>query len=47
MLCKDCPFMRVVTNFLLQTKYVCQLDNEPREENDECFFPETIMEKGV
>ena len=48
MICRLCPFqysLEPIDNS--DTTVFCEINNEPKDENDECFFPETIMEKGV
>lgn len=43
MICKNCPFGTERLDGYIQ----CDIDEEDHEPYDECFFPETIMEKGV
>ena len=56
MICKDCPFGECIENYYyddnIQTHvtdydYSCEIDGDLYEPNHECFFPETILEKGV
>ena len=50
MICKNCPFgeiKQIDTNIEPIFYIECPFNSEEHNLNDECFFPETIMEKGV
>ena len=50
MLCADCPFseIREITTKTTPIYYLeCTIDECPHDPTDECFFPETVKEKGV
>ena len=56
MICKECPFCNCYEDYYyddytqlhtIDYYYYCSLNDEEHNANDECFFPETIMEKGV
>ena len=48
MICRNCPFsykLEPIDNN--DDSYHCDIDGQVHDNNDECYFPETIMEKGV
>lgn len=56
MICKNCPFCNCYEDYYyddyiqLHTTdyyYYCSLDDREHNAYDECYFPETIMEKGI
>lgn len=48
MICKNCPFGEYFYIPIWDEEGIdCYIDDEEHDLNDECFFPETIMEKGV
>ena len=38
MVCENCPYFE---------NGKCSIEDEEKEPKDECYFPETMMEKGV
>ena len=48
MLCINCPFQFTLEPIDDSDDTIfCEINNEPKNPDDECFFPETMMEKGV
>ena len=43
MYCKNCPYATINDDHWI----ICDIDDTIHKLYDECFFPETIMEKGV
>ena len=47
MICKNCPFGELVQEDTLIWLVECEIDDTAHALYDECYFPETIQEKGV
>lgn len=47
MICKDCPFGELVQIDSLIWMVKCSIEDTLMAKEDECYFPETIAEKGV
>ena len=47
MICENCPFGELVQIDSLIWMVKCQIEDILMTRQDECYFPETIMEKGV
>ena len=47
MLCKDCPFGELTQVDHIIWMVNCTINDTLVSKEEECFFPETIAEKGV
>lgn len=47
MICEQCPYGKLVQTDSFIWMVQCEIENCLMGRKDECFFPETIQEKGV
>lgn len=47
MICENCPFGKLVQTDSFIWMVECSVEDTLMAREDECFYPETIMEKGV
>jgi len=47
MICEQCPFGELIQTDSFIWMVYCPIEEALMARNDECYFPETIAEKGV
>ena len=47
MICENCPFGKLVQTDSFIWMIYCEIEDCLMGRKDECYFPETIAEKGV